>query len=65
VTDSLVCEWCGRTFKRPATRGPVPSYCKPSHRQRAFEQRQHDRAVEAAVHLAVRRTERRLARAGR
>ena len=37
----LVCEWCGEEFDRPHIKGPPPKYCRPSHRQRAHEQR-HD-----------------------
>ena len=36
---SLNCEWCGRPFERPHSRGPVPRFCSRSHRQRAYEGR--------------------------
>lgn len=31
------CEWCGEVFIAPFARGPVPKFCRRSHRQRAFE----------------------------
>ena len=39
VTNALTCQWCGRTFRRSSTRGPVPRFCSRSHRQRAYEAR--------------------------
>lgn len=39
---SATCEWCGDEFDVPATMGPVPRFCKASHRQRAFEKRRLD-----------------------
>jgi hypothetical protein len=39
----LSCEWCGRTFDRPAKRGPAPKYCSVGHRQRAYEKRYYER----------------------
>jgi hypothetical protein len=39
MTDVLICEWCGDEFIKPKGRGPVPRFCKPSHRQRAYERR--------------------------
>jgi len=39
---STRCEWCGAAFQQPHTRGPVPKYCSPSHRQRAYEERRRD-----------------------
>lgn len=38
----LVCHWCGAEFDRPHGRGPVPKFCRPSHRQRAFRSRRLD-----------------------
>jgi len=35
----LTCSWCGSTFERTTNRGPSPSYCSASHRQRAYEAR--------------------------
>lgn len=35
---SAVCEWCGSPFLAPR-RGRIPTYCKTSHRIRAYEQR--------------------------
>ena len=39
VTNALTCQWCGCTFGRSSTRGPVPRFCSRSHRQRAYEAR--------------------------
>ena len=36
-----VCAWCGETFQARA-RGPIPTYCRRSHRQRAHEARQQN-----------------------
>ena len=35
----LICKWCGKEFERTNNRGPIPKYCKQSHRQRAYEKR--------------------------
>lgn len=35
----LLCEWCKRPFQQKGQRGPRPKYCKPSHRERAYEAR--------------------------
>ena len=35
----MVCEWCGRSFTPARRPGPPPRYCRPSHRQRAYEAR--------------------------
>ena len=35
----LICEWCGDPFPRGDRRGPIPRYCKPVHKQRAYEAR--------------------------
>jgi hypothetical protein len=40
-TRQLTCRWCKAKFRWPG-RGRRPRYCKPSHRQRAFEQRSRD-----------------------
>lgn len=39
TSKDLVCEWCHETFVPSSKRGPVPKYCSPAHRQRAFEAR--------------------------
>lgn len=36
---TLVCQWCGAHFERPNTRGPIPKFCRASHRQRAHQLR--------------------------
>lgn len=35
----LLCDWCQQPFTAPHRRGPKPKYCKPSHRQRAYQDR--------------------------
>lgn len=32
------CEYCGKEFPKPNQRGPVPKFCSPAHRQRAYEE---------------------------
>ncbi len=49
MTTTLICEWCGDEFERPKPHGPVPKFCKPSHRQRAFESRRIANAVDRAL----------------
>jgi len=34
------CSWCGQSFDAEVRPGPSPRYCRPSHRQRAYEARQ-------------------------
>lgn len=34
-----ICEWCGKVFDRSGTRGPIPRYCCPAHRQAAYLKR--------------------------
>jgi hypothetical protein len=41
-----VCEWCGETFTVTRRRGPAPRYCRPSHRQRAYEARKTSSVAE-------------------
>lgn len=41
----LICAWCGEEFERLHVKGPTPRYCRPSHRQRAFEARQLDKRI--------------------
>src|SRR6516162_7443807 len=36
MNANLRCEWCQKSFARPATRGPVPRYCSAGHRQAAY-----------------------------
>jgi hypothetical protein len=38
-TGRLVCDWCQCRFDARSPFGPVPRYCKPSHRNRASERR--------------------------
>ena len=45
---SAVCEWCGSTFLAPR-RGRMPTYCKTSHRIRAYEQRKMAAAIAEAA----------------
>lgn len=33
------CAYCGEKRSVPSTRGPVPTYCSPAHRQAAYRQR--------------------------
>jgi hypothetical protein len=40
-----MCEWCGQLFTPAERRGPVPRYCRASHRQRAYEKRRGLRAA--------------------
>ena len=35
----FTCSWCGERFTAPRRPGPPPRYCRPSHRQRAYEAR--------------------------
>lgn len=32
----LTCEWCGKRFTKPNSRGPNPKFCSNAHRQAAF-----------------------------
>ena len=47
------CSWCGENFDAPHSKGPRPTYCKPSCRQRAYEARRITRPDERAVALVV------------
>jgi hypothetical protein len=38
-TGRLVCDWCGCRFDARSPFGPIPRYCRPSHRNRASERR--------------------------
>lgn len=49
--ETRICEWCGKPFSAPHTRGPKPRYCRPSHRQRAFEFRRGLRGAHERVSL--------------
>lgn len=46
----LTCAWCGRSFVRVHDHGPIPKFCKPSCRQRAYEQRRLERLIHEALH---------------
>ncbi|MDQ1359426.1 MAG: TetR/AcrR family transcriptional regulator, repressor for neighboring sulfatase [Acidimicrobiaceae bacterium] len=46
-----MCGWCGASFTAPNGRGPTPRYCRPSHRQRAFEARRGGRGAPATSAL--------------
>lgn len=43
ASEPLTCAWCGAPIYRRATSGPVPQYCSPGHRQRAYEARRMGR----------------------
>ncbi|WP_043176271.1 hypothetical protein [Streptomyces sp. NRRL B-24484] len=45
----LKCDWCGWPFTPPKATGRMPRYCRRSCRQRAYEARQTQEAVAAAV----------------
>ena len=49
----LTCAWCTALFVRTTTKGPVPIYCRPSCRQRAFQHRHRWDGVELATTAAV------------
>lgn len=57
----LTCEWCGKRFTKPNSRGPNPKYCSNAHRQAAFvaarEERVKQEARQARAELALLRTE--------
>lgn len=36
-TETYYCEWCGGSFDHRIGPGPKPRFCRPSHRQRAYE----------------------------
>jgi hypothetical protein len=48
----LNCHWCGDDFVRPHLSGPAPKYCKPSHRQRSYEQRTADKRTDYETTIA-------------
>ena len=52
------CEWCGERFAVGGGPGRKPKYCRPSHRQRAYEARRlaGDRGIGADEVLISRRT---------
>lgn len=37
ATETFYCEWCGDPFDHQFGPGPKPRFCRPSHRQRAYE----------------------------
>ncbi len=45
----LRCLWCKEGFVAPHHRGPAPEYCRPSHRQRAYEVRRDDKRYEGLI----------------
>ena len=45
----LHCSWCGEGFVASNKRGPVPEYCRNSHRQRAYEERRTDKRYKPLV----------------
>lgn len=36
-TETFYCDWCGEPFEHPYGPGPKPRFCRPAHRQRAYE----------------------------
>ncbi len=52
------CEWCGERFAVRSGPGRKPKYCRPSHRQRAYEARRlaNDRGIGPDEVLIARRT---------
>lgn len=36
-TETFYCDWCAEPFEHPIGPGPKPKFCKPAHRQRAYE----------------------------
>ncbi len=56
------CEWCGEGFAVGRGPGRKPKYCRPSHRQRAYEARRlaGDRGIGPDEVLIARRTWERL-----
>jgi hypothetical protein len=49
---SRSCSWCGREF-RPSGVGRIPTYCRRSCRQRAYEARQEAARTAAAIQAAT------------
>lgn len=45
MREETQCAFCGASFQPPTKRGPATKYCKPSHRQRAYEKRRHEREI--------------------
>ena len=48
MRDEKQCEFCGKPFEPPTKPGPATKYCKPSHRQRAYEKRKLERQITEA-----------------
>ena len=48
-SEGLRCAWCGEGFTRKGTKGPTPTYCSASHRQRAYEARRQARVAEGVL----------------
>jgi septal ring factor EnvC (AmiA/AmiB activator) len=40
---TCICAYCGATFYTPLKPGPAARYCRPAHRQRAYEERRRAR----------------------
>ena len=45
---TCICEWCLEEFDAPHRHGPKPKFCRPSHRQRAYEARRLSRLIREA-----------------
>ena len=45
MNELVVCAWCEREFSRTGKRGPVPTYCSHSCRQRMYEKRHGGKMV--------------------
>ncbi len=43
---ACVCVYCGATFYTPRKPGPRAQYCRPAHRQRAYEDRRRAREAQ-------------------
>ena len=49
------CEWCGEQFEPMGKRGPVALYCGRACRQRAYESRRLDEALQDVLVAVGRR----------
>jgi hypothetical protein len=49
VARRPTCTWCGDEFGREAPGGPGRKYCRPAHRQRAYEVRRALREAESEL----------------
>lgn len=50
---TATCEWCEQSFDTPVRRGRPPSYCRRSHRQRAYEARRNAATSDSPKPAAV------------